>query len=92
MTKLFQQYPNLTSFLGVDEKTIPESTPPFLEHLFGKIDYHISQSGRILILTLTKKSAEEIAQFFISKGYKTYYLHSEISTIDRREIVKKLRS
>jgi excinuclease ABC subunit B len=45
-----------------------------------------------LILTLTKKSAEEISNFFLSKGYKAFYLHSEVATIDRREIIKKLRS
>ena len=66
--------------------------PGFLEHLFAKINYHIGKNGRTLVLALTKKSCEEIANFFISKGYKTYYLHSEISTFDRWEIIKKLRS
>ena len=91
MSALIQQYPNLNSYFQLQQ--VPSQTvPPFLEHLFGKIDYHISKQGKILILTLTKKSAEEISQFFVSKGYKTYYLHSEIGTIDRWEIIKKLRT
>ena len=57
-----------------------------------KIHYHISQGGKILIIALTKKSSEEIANFLLSKWLKTYYLHSEISTVDRREIIKKLRT
>lgn len=66
--------------------------PAFLEHLFEKIDDHIQKKWRVLLLTLTKKSSEEICNFLISKWYKAYYLHSEIGTIDRREIIKKLRS
>lgn len=41
---------------------------------------------------MTKKSAEEISSFLLSKGYKAYYLHSEVTTIDRWEIIKKLRT
>lgn len=64
----------------------------FLDHLLGKIDQHIAEEGKILIITLTKKSSEEITNFLISEGYKAFYLHSEISTMDRREIIKKLRT
>lgn len=93
MSFLLSSYPNLTSFLWHTADTLPATTgPAFLEHLFGKIDYHITKKGKVLILTLTKKSAEEISQFFISRGYKTCYLHSEISTIERRDIIQKLRT
>ncbi|HMT01174.1 MAG TPA: helicase-related protein [Candidatus Absconditabacterales bacterium] len=86
------RYPNIADFLQVKEAQIAKAYPAFLDHLFGKIDEHISKNGKILILTLTKKSAEEVSHFFVSKGYKTFYLHSEISTIDRWEIIKKLRT
>jgi excinuclease ABC subunit B len=66
--------------------------PPFIDHLFSKIDEHMALDGKILVLTLTKRSSEEITNFFISKGYKAFYLHSEIATIDRWEIIKKLRT
>ena len=66
--------------------------PAFLEHLLKKLDDHIAQKGKVLLLTLTKKSSEEVTSFLISKWYKAFYLHSEIATTDRREIIKKLRT
>lgn len=66
--------------------------PAFLEHLLGKMDEHIKQKGKILLLTLTKKSSEEVTNFLVSKGYKAFYLHSEIDTFTRWEIIKKLKS
>ncbi len=80
-------YPNLKDFIHQDAS----QGMPFLDHLFQKIDAHIAQWGRVLVLTLTKKSSEEITNFLVSRGYKSYYLHSEIATTDRWEIVKKLR-
>lgn len=63
-----------------------------MDHLFSKIDEHLAKKGKILLLTLTKKSSEEISSFLISRGYKAFYLHSEIGTTDRWEIIKKLRT
>ncbi|MBS8121430.1 helicase-related protein [Candidatus Vampirococcus lugosii] len=83
---------NLKDFLQVSNIQNAQKQPEFIDHLFSKIDYHISKDGRVLILTLTKRSAEEITNFFVSKGYKTYYLHSEIDTIDRWDIIKKLKT
>lgn len=81
-------YPNLQQYIHPDAS----QNIPFLDHLFGKIDSHISQWGRILLLTLTKKSSEEITNFLVSRWYKAYYLHSEVATMDRWDIIKKLRS
>lgn len=63
----------------------------FLQHLFKKFDQHISNNWKILLITLTKKSSEEITNFLVSNWYKAFYLHSEIATMDRREIIKKLK-
>ena len=65
--------------------------PAFLEHLLKKLDEHIEKGGKILLITLTKKSSEEVTNFLISKGYKAFYLHSEIETMERWEIIKKLK-
>lgn len=81
-------YPNLDQFIHPDAS----QNFPFLDHLFQKIDAHIARGGRILLLTLTKKSSEEITNFLVSRGYKAYYLHSEIATMDRWDIIKKLRN
>lgn len=83
------KYPNLSDYFWSSQ---PSNGPVFIDHLFEKIDYHKSQWWKILILTLTKKSSEEVSNFLISKWYKTFYLHSEISTFERWEIIKKLRT
>lgn len=76
------------------QRTSLPTTPqaPFIDHMLEHIDLAIWRGQRCLILTLTKKSSEEITNFMLSKGYKTYYLHSEIDTIDRWEIIKKLKT
>lgn len=79
---------NLKDFLQKkDEKVLP-----FIDHLLKKLDEHISKDGRVLLLTLTKKSSEEITNYLVSKWYKAYYLHSEIATMERWEIIKKLKT
>lgn len=81
-------YSNLKDFLQKkDNKVIP-----FIDHLLMKLDEHISKWWKVLLLTLTKKSSEEITNYLVSKWYKAYYLHSEIATMDRREIIKKLKT
>lgn len=74
------------------ERTKKSDSPPFLEHLLERIKNHIAKQGKVLLITLTKKSSEEVTNFLISQGFKAFYLHSEIATIDRREIIKKLRT
>ncbi|HCB51937.1 TPA: hypothetical protein DEP21_05245 [Patescibacteria group bacterium] len=82
-------YSNLQDFIQPHED---KQYPAFLEHLLKKMDEHIAQKGKILLLTLTKKSSEEVTNFLVSKGYKAFYLHSEINTFDRWEIIKKLKT
>ena len=79
---------NLKDFLQKKD----ENVLPFIDHLLKKLDEHIGKWGRVLLLTLTKKSSEEITNYLVSKWYKAYYLHSEIATMDRREIIKKLKT
>lgn len=86
-----KDFPNLSDYLQTNVQQA-KPLPAFLEHLYGKLDEHIAKKGKVLVLTLTKKSAEEISSFLLSKWYKAYYLHSEVSTIDRWDIIKKLRT
>lgn len=86
-------FKNLKDYLQLKPKDIPaETQPAFIDHLFNKLNEHISKWNKALILTLTKRSSEEVTNFLVSKWYKAFYLHSEISTIDRREIIKKLKT
>ncbi len=75
----------------IEEKKLNQN-PAFLDHLLGKLHEHIAKKGKILLITLTKKSSEEVTSFLIAQGFKAFYLHSEIATIDRWEIIKKLRT
>jgi len=64
----------------------------FFDHMLWKIEEHIEKWWRSLIITTTKRSAEEVSTLLLEKWYKAYFLHSEIDTLERFEIIKKLRS
>ena len=51
----------------------------------------VARGDRVLITTLTKKLAEELSEFLAEKGIRTRYLHSEIQTLERSEIIRELR-
>ena len=76
----------------LEELSDSKSGDAFLDHMLKKFDEHISKWGKILLITLTKKSSEEITNFLVSKWYKAFYLHSEVETMDRWEIIKKLKT
>ena len=62
-----------------------------IDHLLGKIQEHIKKKQRTLVLSLTKKTAEDLSAFLIEKGVKTRYLHSDIDALERVEILKQFR-
>ena len=62
-----------------------------IDNLIQRIKEKIEQKQRILVTTLTKKMAEELSEYFIEMGIKTHYLHSEIDTLERIEILRDLR-
>ncbi|MEY3470682.1 MAG: hypothetical protein RLZZ223_32 [Candidatus Parcubacteria bacterium] len=62
-----------------------------IQDVIDEIGNIIPKDERVLILTLTKRMAEDIADFLKEKNIKTEYLHSDIDTLDRPEILTKLR-
>ena len=62
-----------------------------IEDLKKEISKTIKQGNRILITTLTKKLAEEMTEYLADEGIKTRYMHSEIDTLERTEIIRMLR-
>ena len=62
-----------------------------IQDVIDEIGNIIIKDERVLILTLTKRMAEDIADFLKEKDIKTEYLHSDIDTLDRPEILTKLR-
>jgi excinuclease ABC subunit B len=62
-----------------------------IQDLISEIQKRIAKKQRVLVVTITKRLAEEIADYLIERGIKTQYLHSEVKTLERPEILKKLR-
>ena len=62
-----------------------------IPHLIKEINASIKRGQRILVTTLTKKLAEELSNYFSAQGIKTRYLHAEIDTLERTEIIRQLR-
>ena len=62
-----------------------------IDNLMEAIQERISVSERTLVTTLTKRMAEELQKYFDKLGIKCRYIHSEVTTIDRVEILRQLR-
>ncbi len=62
-----------------------------IEDLMQEIEKVISNNARVLVTTLTKKMAESLTLYLQEHGFKTKYMHSEIDTMERVEIVNGLR-
>lgn len=62
-----------------------------IDDLLKEIRIRVKKEERVLITTLTKRSAEDLTEYYESLGVKIKYLHSEIMTIERMEIIRDLR-
>jgi excinuclease ABC subunit B len=62
-----------------------------VDHLLGEVRTEVAQGGRVLITTLTKRMAEDLSEYYHDLGIKVRYLHSDIKTLERAEIVRDLR-
>ncbi|MBQ6496308.1 MAG: excinuclease ABC subunit UvrB [Firmicutes bacterium] len=62
-----------------------------IDHLIGEINKVTAKNGRVLVTTLTKKMAESLTDYLRGVGIKVRYLHSEIDTLERMEIIRDLR-
>ena len=62
-----------------------------IEHLLGQIRERISKNQRVLVTTLTKRMAEDLTEYLAEQGIKVNYIHSEIKTLQRLEIIRDLR-
>ncbi len=59
--------------------------------MHGEINHRVAKGQRVLVTTLTKKMAEDLTDYFKEMGVKVRYLHSDINTIERMEILRDLR-
>ncbi|MEK7275442.1 MAG: excinuclease ABC subunit UvrB, partial [Candidatus Desantisbacteria bacterium] len=62
-----------------------------IQDLMDEMKLHIQAHHRVLITTLTKRMAEDLADYMVKKGLRVRYLHSEIKTLERVEILRDLR-
>jgi len=68
-----------------------QSTEGQMDHLIGEINKVTDRGERVLVTTLTKKMAESLTDYLKDVGIKVRYLHSEIDTLERMEILRDLR-
>ncbi|HET9846081.1 MAG TPA: excinuclease ABC subunit UvrB [Nitrospira sp.] len=62
-----------------------------VDHLLGEVRAEIALGGRVLVTTLTKRMAEDLCEYYHELGIKVRYLHADIKTFERAEIIRDLR-
>ena len=75
----------------VDPAISVRPTKGQIDDLIGEINARVARGERVLITTLTKRMAEDLADYLKEMGVRTHYLHSEIDTFERIEILRDLR-
>jgi len=76
----------------IDPQVEIRPTEDQIENLLSEIREVVKRNERVLVTTLTKRLAENIAEYYKERGIKIKYLHSDIDTVERSEILRKLRS
>ncbi|MBU6240807.1 MAG: excinuclease ABC subunit UvrB [Acidobacteria bacterium] len=75
----------------VDPEVIVKPTKGQIDDLIAMVTDRIERGDRILVTTLTKKMAEDLSEYLLEQGLRVRYLHSNIDTIQRIEILRALR-
>ena len=75
----------------IDPEVQIQPTKGQIDDLLERTEAVVAKEGRVLVTTLTKKMAEDLTDYLLERGVKVRYLHSEIDTIQRIEILRGLR-
>lgn len=75
----------------VDPEIIVKPIKGQVDDLVGQIRQRVERGERVLVTTLTKRMAEDLSDYLLELGMKVHYLHSEVQTIERVEILRDLR-
>jgi len=75
----------------LDPKILVRSTINQIDDLLEEIEIRIQKNERVLVTTLTKRMSEELARFLLNLNIKCKYIHSEVETMERVEIIRDLR-
>jgi excinuclease ABC subunit B len=62
-----------------------------MQHLMAQARKTIERGDRVLVTTLTKRMAEDLTEYLVKEGFKVRYMHSEIDSLDRIELIRRLR-
>jgi excinuclease ABC subunit B len=76
----------------VDPKVVVKPTRGQIDDLLGEIRARSARQERVLVTTLTKKMAEDLTDYLLEQGVRVRYLHSEVDTLRRVELLRELRS
>lgn len=76
----------------VDPEVVVRPSRGQVDDLLGEIKQRTGRGERILVTTLTKRMAEDLSDYLLDSGIRVHYLHSEIHTIERTEILRDLRT
>jgi excinuclease ABC subunit B len=75
----------------IDPEILIRPTKGQIDDLIGEIRNRVEKKERVLVTTLTKKMAEDLTEYLVEIGIKVQYLHSDIHTLERTEILRDLR-
>jgi excinuclease ABC subunit B len=88
-TAIVEQVVRPTGLIDPEVIVRPASTQ--VDDLLSEIRERVSRQQRVLVTTLTKRMAEELTEYLAEHGVKVRYLHSEVETVERVEIIRDLR-
>ena len=75
----------------VDPKVVVKPTEGQIDDLLEEIRVRVEKNERVLVTTLTKKMAEDLTVYFAERGVRVEYLHSDVDTLRRVELLRELR-
>ena len=75
----------------VDPEVVVRPTKGQIDDLIGEIRDRVDRNERVLVTTLTKKMSEDLTDYLLESGIRTRYLHSEVDTLRRIELLRELR-
>ena len=76
----------------IDPEVVIRPTKGQIDDLLGEINKVLSESGRVLVTTMTKRMAESLTDYLKEHGLKVRYMHSDIDALERIDIINGLRS
>src|SRR5215468_5803792 len=75
----------------VDPEVVVRETKNQIDDLMNEVRVRAERDERVLVTTLTKKMSEDLTEYLLEHGFRVRYLHSEIDTLERIQIIRELR-